>query len=154
MMCRLFVWGNSLQRSLFGSAIVNRLFASIHPFRILQLWCGLSGWLVFLPSRWWVFFWWFVWLYVAAASVCLHPSEVFMCTWVCLGVFCWLRWGRVYRAGPSRARISDPHIPEPPLIASVCCFPQSNPSPHLSWLHLSSFLSPLYYCPHPHLSIF
>lgn len=55
-----------------------------------------------------------------------------------------LRRGRVYRAGPSRAHISDLHIPQPPLIASVCCSPRRR----RSWsLHLSALLSP--FCPAP-----
>lgn len=36
------------------------------------------------------------------------------------GVFCRFRKGCVYRVSPSRAQISDPCIPKPPLIASVC----------------------------------
>ena len=43
-----------------------------------------------------------------------------------------MRWGRVYRAGLSRARISDPRIPEPPLIASVCFSPEKATSFQLS----------------------
>lgn len=69
-----------------------------------------------------------------------------------LGVFCWLRRGRVYRAGPSRAQISDLHIPEPPLMASVCCSPQRTPScislgfisavfAHLSFTALTPFVN-------------
>lgn len=59
-------------------------------------------------------------VWFSCACECVESVCVF-------GVFCWLRWGRVYRAGPSRAQISDPHIPEPPLIASVCCSLQRNP---------------------------
>lgn len=99
-------------------------------FRVVWLLCSLFGWLVFSLSWCWWIFCWFVLLSV---SLCgyefgLFASQCgFLCVCVCvesvcvLGILCWLTWGRVYRAGPSRAQISDPHIPEPPLIASVCC---------------------------------
>lgn len=72
----------------------------------------------------------FVWLSVSLcgfwfglfASMCgFYVYVSVLRLYVYLGVFYWLRWGHVYRAGPSRAQNSDPHIPEPPLIASVCC---------------------------------
>lgn len=107
--------------------------------RLLQcLWLfdsDLFGQFSFLPGAVGPF-WQFVWLSVSLCGCIfgLFASHVWvlcLCVlklYVCLGVFCWLRWGRVYRAGPSRAQISDLHIPEPPLIASVCWPLQKNPS--------------------------
>lgn len=118
-------------RSSFRSVIVKRVFASMHAWLSI----GLFGstwfiWLVGFSSRClWVFLavflvlWlWFVCIPVRFSCVCECVESVCV-----LGVFCWLRWGHVYRVGPSRAQISDLHIPEPPLIASVCCSPQRNP---------------------------
>lgn len=74
----------------------------VHVFRVVWLLCGLFGWLV----SWWVF-WRFVWLSV---SLCgcgfgLFASQCGFYVVCVLGIFCWLTWGRVYRAGPSRAQI-------------------------------------------------
>lgn len=74
-----------------------------------NVFCGLLGCLL---------------VFVATGLVCLHlivGFYVYVSLHVHLGVFFWLRQGCVYRVGPSRAQISDPHIPEPPLMASVCC---------------------------------
>lgn len=106
--------------------------------------CGRCGFGLFASQCVWVFFFFF---YVYVSVLGLH---------VCWsrGVLCWLRRGRVYRAGPSRAHISDLHIPEPPLIASVCCSPQRSSPPHLAGLHLSTFARTSVPLPSPHLSIF
>lgn len=70
----------------------------------------------------WLLWLWFVCIPVWFLCVCKCVESVCVS-----GVFYWVRWGRVYRAGPSRARISDLRIPEPPLITSVCCSVQRNP---------------------------
>lgn len=122
---------SSTHRSSFWSVIVQQgAFASMPDCLLgcLALY-GLFGWLVFLPGAGGSFLavclvvWlWFVCISVRFLCVCECVESVCV-----MGVFCWLRWGRVYRAGPSRAQISDLHIPEPPLIAFVCCSPQRNP---------------------------
>lgn len=89
----------------------------------------------------WLMWLWFVCIPVWFLCVCKCVESVCVS-----GVFYWVRWGRVYRVGPSRAWISDLRIPESPLITSVCCFATEKPLPHLSWLRPSSFLS-------PHLSV-
>jgi len=98
----------------FRSVIIS-LFASMH----LGLFAScLVDWVS----------WWFVWLSVSLCGCGLGLFASQSVFYVCvLWIFCWLTWGRVYRAGPSRAQISDPHIPEPPLIALVCCSLWRNP---------------------------
>lgn len=106
------------------------------------------GWLRFLGVVW--DFMWLVWLRVSPCGVLW---VVCVCKWglcVCvLGVFCWTRRGPVYRAGPNRAQFSDPHIPEPPLIVSVC-----ETLHHISQFSISLSLSRAFqHLIHPPLSL-
>lgn len=102
-------------------------------------------------------FLWFVWLSVGLCGwgfgvfasrsgfyVYMSMLSVYVC-WEGGYSACWLRRGRVYRAGPNRAHISDPHIPKAPLIASVCCSSWRSPS-FISHGPISQVFS--FRCPH------
>lgn len=125
---------------------------------------GLFGstrfiWLVSFSSRcWWVFFrslFGCVLVYVAAvALVCLHPSAVFMCMWVCWVCMCvggilLVEAGSCLQSGSQQSPDLWPSHSRTTTNRLRLLFSVEKPLLHLSWLHLCSFLSPQYHCPHP-----
>lgn len=144
---------SSIRRSSFRSVIVKRVFASMHAWLSI----GLFGsawfiWLVGFSSR-------CLWVFLAVFSgvvalVCLHPSAVFMCMWMwwvcmCAGGILLAEVGSCLQSGSQQSPDLWPSHSRTATNRLRLLFSAEKPLPHLSWLHLSSFLLTQNHCHHP-----
>lgn len=105
------------------------------------LFCGLFGCLF---------------VYADEYLVCLHSSVVFMwMCWVCMcvGGILLVEAGSCLQSGSQQSPDLWPLHSRTTANRLRLLFSAEKALPHLSWLHLSIFLSPQYHCPHPQMSI-